>query len=203
VCAGRLGGSVNLTMPVATWLGGSEAPGEAAGFGPVPATDARDLAALLASRPGTRWCLTLTGDHGHAIGHGCATTTSGGGGKGTGPPGALTVTITPLATSSCGHQRQTPSYRPTSGLRHTLQVRQRTCSFPSCRRAAASCDLDHTVPFAHGGRTCECAMAPLCRRHHKAKQAHGWRLEQPQPGILLWHTPHGRTYRAEPDPYLE
>jgi hypothetical protein len=25
-------------------------------------------------------------------------------------------------------------------------------------------------------------------------QADGWRLEQPEPGILVWHTPAGRTY---------
>ena len=65
-------GSVNLTMPLATWLGGSSEPGEAAGFGPVSADDARALAALIASQPGARWCLTLTSRDGRAIAHGCA-----------------------------------------------------------------------------------------------------------------------------------
>ena len=32
------------------------------------------------------------------------------------------------------------------------------------------------------------------RHHHRAKQAEGWRLEQPEPGVLIWHTPSGRTY---------
>src|SRR5215472_1246825 len=67
-----LGGSVNLTMPLATWLGASQAPGEAAGFGPLPAEDARALAGLVAARPGSRWCLTFTDSAGRAIAHGCA-----------------------------------------------------------------------------------------------------------------------------------
>lgn len=42
---------------------------------------------------------------------------------------------------------------------------------------------------------------PLCRRHHQAKQADGWRLEQPEPGVLAWTLPHGRTYTVTPEPY--
>jgi hypothetical protein len=80
-------------------------------------------------------------------------------------------------------------------------VRQRTCSFPGCRRPARRCDLDHTVPYDQGGATCECNLAPLCRRHHQAKQAHGWHLTQDQPGIMTWRTPSGRTYTTLPDPY--
>ena len=40
-------------------------------------------------------------------------------------------------------------------------------------------------------------LYPLCRRHHQAKQAPGWRLEQPEPGVLIWHTPHHRAYQAK------
>ncbi len=68
-----LTGSVNLTMPLDTWLGGSSEPGEAAGFGPLPADDARALAGLIARQPGARWCVTLTGRDGRAMAHGCAT----------------------------------------------------------------------------------------------------------------------------------
>jgi hypothetical protein len=35
---------------------------------------------------------------------------------------------------------------------------------------------------------------PLCRHHHKCKQRDGWTLEQPEPGVLVWCTPAGRTY---------
>ena len=52
-----------------------------------------------------------------------------------------------------------------------------------------------------GGRTCECGLAPLCRRHHRAKQAPNWGLTQDQPGVMTWQLPHGRTYQTTPDPY--
>ena len=39
-----LAGSVHLTLPAATWLGWSDAPGELPAFGPVDAWTARDLA---------------------------------------------------------------------------------------------------------------------------------------------------------------
>ncbi|HEV2375511.1 MAG TPA: HNH endonuclease signature motif containing protein [Streptosporangiaceae bacterium] len=200
---GGLRGSVNLTMPLATWLGASDQPGEAAGFGPLPAVDARALATLLEGQPGSRWCLTLTDRAGRAIAHGCATTSSGGGPVRARIPNGkhLTVTITPLAATTCDHSGESPHYRPPPSLAHRVQVRQRTCCFPGCRRPATRCDLDHTIPYDQGGRTCECSLAPLCRRHHRAKQAQGWHLDQPQPGVMVWRLPHGRTYTTEPDPY--
>ncbi len=43
--------------------------------------------------------------------------------------------------------------------------------------------------------------APLCRRHHRAKQARGWKLAQPEPGRMTWTTPSGRTYATGPAAY--
>ena len=45
---------------------------------------------------------------------------------------------------------------------------------------------------------CEWCNSPPCRHHHRCKQAEGWRLEQPEPGVLVWHTPAGHTYTATP-----
>jgi hypothetical protein len=196
-----LAGSVNLTMPLASWLGAAQAPGEVAGFGPVDAGTCRTLGAALAARPGGRWCLTLTDAVGRAVGHGCARRAPAGSGW------ALHIKITDLATPACQHRthpdtRQQPDrYRPSRRLRHLIEVRHRTCSFPGCRRAAQRCDMDHTIPHHLGGATCRCNLAPLCRRHHQAKQAQGWWLDQPEPGILVWTLPHGRRYRVEPDRY--
>jgi len=67
-----------------------------------------------------------------------------------------------LAAGTCGHARQTPGYLPPGMLRHLIAVRQRTCAHPGCRRAAARCDLDHTVPYHQDGRTYECNLAPAC-----------------------------------------
>jgi len=44
-------------------------------------------------------------------------------------------------------------------------------------------------------------LVPLCRRHHRAKQARGWQLVQPEPGVMAWTTPSGRTYATGPAAY--
>jgi hypothetical protein len=201
-----LTGSVNLTMPAAAWLGLSDAPGEVAGFGPLDATTCRELADLLAAGR-ARWCVTLTGPDSRAVAHACDRTGPGvraGPGGRAGPDGAAWLAglrFSWLERGDCAHRRQTTAYRPGPGLRHLIEIRQRTCSAPGCRRPARRCDLDHTIPFDQGGRTCECGLAPLCRRHHRAKQAPGWQLDQPEPGVLVWTAPSGRTYPVQPDTY--
>ena len=83
----------------------------------------------------------------------------------------------------------------------SIRARNATCTAPGCGRRAARCDLDHTRPHHQGGRTCECNLAPLCRHHHRCKQAEGWRLDQPEPGVLVWRVPSGRTYTTAPTEY--
>jgi hypothetical protein len=124
------------------------------------------------------------------------------------PPGGTdpaawlaTVKISPIETGTCSHRRESAGYQPSNSLRHIIKIRSPRCGFPGCRRPAVRCDDDHTIPYDKGGRTCECNLHPLCRRHHQAKQAPGWRLEQPEPGVLIWHLPHGRSYPVRPEPY--
>jgi hypothetical protein len=196
----QLTGTINLTMPMSSWLGLANSPGELASYGPVDAVTGRELADAMAGD--TQWCLTLTDQTGRTAAHACAR-------KGPGPRGCtgirwaahLKERLQFLETSPCGHSRQSGSYKPPPSLRHLVEVRQRTCSFPGCRRAARRCDLDHTVPFDHGGPTCECNLAPLCRRHHQAKQAPGWHLDQTEPGRMTWRLPTGRTYQTTGDSY--
>jgi hypothetical protein len=196
-----LGGSVNLVLPATTWLGLADTPGEAGTYGAIDAATCRDLAAALAARGDTRWCVTLTDRTGRAVAHGCAR-------AGPGPPGTADprswlagITVTALETGTCAHRRQTTAYRPSPSLRHLIKIRDRRCGFPGCRRPAARCDDDHTIPHHQGGRTCECNLYPLCRQHHQAKQSHGWYLEQPEPGKLTWTTPSGRRYTTVAEPY--
>jgi hypothetical protein len=82
-----------------------------------------------------------------------------------------------------------------------IEVRQRTCSAPGCRRSAQRCDIDHTIPYDQGGRTCSCNLGPVCRAHHQAKQLPGWHLDQPEPGVMAWTLPSGRSYTTRPAPY--
>ncbi len=196
----RLGGTVHLTMPATAWLGLSDNPGDIPGLGPTDADTCRDLAGTLAANPATRWCITLTDPSGRAVAHGCAR-------AGPGPPGPgrrawlARVTVTPIAASTCDHRHQSAGYQPSPTLRHLVKTRSPRCGYPGCRRPAVRCDDDHTVPHDKGGRTCECNLHPLCRHHHQTKQAPGWHVAQPRPGVLVWTTPSGRTYTTTAEPY--
>jgi uncharacterized protein DUF222 len=106
--------------------------------------------------------------------------------------------LTPIIRGPCAHTAAEDRYRPSRKLAHRVKARNTTCTAPGCGRRAATCDLDHTDPHHGGGLTCECNLAPLCRHHHRCKQAEGWRLAQPEPGVLVWHTPAGRTYTTTP-----
>jgi hypothetical protein len=101
----------------------------------------------------------------------------------------------------CGHEHSAPGYRIPGRLRAFIEARDRDCGYPVCRRPAAGCDIDHTIPYDQDGLTCRCNLYPQCRRHHRLKQLRAWRLSQPQPGTLIWRTPAGLTYPVMPEPY--
>ena len=198
----RLSGTVNLTVPLATLLRIIDAPGELGSFGPVTAFTARQIATQAMDAPAVRWCVTVTDDTGAPVGHGCArpgrrrrkdqAADAG--------PGdwAIMIGLRALAAGSCDHERESGHYRPPPSLWHLIQTRNQRCTAPGCRMPAAKCDDDHTVPFEKGGRSCECNLGPLCRHHHRVKQLQGWRLEQPEPGVLAWVTPSGWKYITGP-----
>jgi hypothetical protein len=192
-----LSGSVHLVMPLSAWLGDFEEPGEATGYGTIDAGTVRDLAGRLAGG-NARWCVTQVTSDGRAATHACAHSPPRPGAKAS---WLASLRFTALESGTCTHIRQSPAYRPRGLLAHLVRVRQRTCIFPGCRRRAADCDLDHTRPYDQGGLTCECNLSPICRKHHRAKQATGWKLEQPQPGIMTWRLPHGRSYQEAGEPY--
>ena len=64
--------TINLTIPLATLLDLADRPGEIPGIGPIDPWLARELARTAAGHPKTTWCVTVTDQQGHAIGHGCA-----------------------------------------------------------------------------------------------------------------------------------
>ena len=99
------------------------------------------------------------------------------------------------------HRHAETGYQPSRKLQHLIRTRSTRCTAPGCGRPAARCDLDHTLAWDKGGLTCECGVAPLCRHHHRCKQAQGWQLNQPEPGVLQWRTPHGRTFTTTPTVY--
>jgi hypothetical protein len=185
---------INLTVPLTTLLHLSSNPGEATGYGPLAPATAQALAGAAASHPATRWQLTVTSPGGHALATGTARRPRGDPLTAEG----WTVTLSPILLGDCDHHQQEPGYRPSPALARLIRARTTTCSFPGCRRPARRCDLDHTIAYQDGGPTCPCNLSPLCRRHHRLKQAEGWTLTQPTPGVLAWLTPAGRRYTTLP-----
>jgi Domain of unknown function (DUF222) len=194
---------VTITVPWSTLVGQSDTPGEAAGFGLLDAATVRDLVAAAARHPHTRWCLTATAPDGTAVAHGCAAGQLPWrvGQQAAQVLRALKLTLRPVIRGPCGHAQAEHRYRAGRKLQHLVHARNTRCTAPGCGQPAARCDLDHTTPWHRDGHTCPCNLAPLCRHHHRCKQAEGWWLEQPEPGILVWRTPSGRTYTTTPTVY--
>ncbi|MCV7398542.1 DUF222 domain-containing protein, partial [Mycobacterium fragae] len=44
-------------------------------------------------------------------------------------------------------------YVPSKALADFVRCRDLTCRWPGCDKPAWQCDLDHTIPYAHGGPT--------------------------------------------------
>jgi hypothetical protein len=113
----------------------------------------------------------------------------------------LTVRLEPVPTFGCDHRNESHAYQPSDKLRHLVQVRDYTCTFPPCSRHARDSDFEHAVPYDQGGRTCACNAGARSRKCHRVKQAPGWKVAQPRPGWHQWTTPRGRTYTQGPKRY--
>ncbi|NOJ61331.1 DUF222 domain-containing protein [Arthrobacter sp. 260] len=91
-------------------------------------------------------------------------------------------------------------YKVPKDLRKTVLVRDKTCRHPGCNRPGPVCDLDHTIPWHHGGTTSYDNLAALCRKHHLLKTAGYWHYQQPHPGTLTATSLTGKTYTTQPQP---
>jgi hypothetical protein len=90
-------------------------------------------------------------------------------------------------------------YRPGRRLRRLLLARAPRCEWPGCGRravpaAGVGCDVDHDLAWPYGP-TCACNTGPLCRRHHRVKQA-GWIKRRLPGGAVRWTGPAGRTWTS-------
>jgi hypothetical protein len=110
----------------------------------------------------------------------------------------FTVRLRPVPVFDCDHRYESRGYRPGDRLRHLVQVRDGTCTFPPCNRHALESDFEHAVPYDKGGRTCACNAGARSRSCHRVKQSKGWKVTQPSPGWHRWQTPAGRVYLQEP-----
>ncbi|KPM53783.1 hypothetical protein ACG83_21335 [Frankia sp. R43] len=159
---GATGADVQVIVPIGTLLGLDAEPGELVGYGPIPATVAREIA----SRPTSTWRRMLTNEQGHLV--------------------------------ELGERRY-----PSPAQKRHVRARNPCCTFPHCTRRAWRCDLDHTRPYASGGKTLVENLGPLCRRHHRVRHHSRWRVVQPRPGVFCWMSPTGRRYEVRPHSYLD
>lgn len=89
---------------------------------------------------------------------------------------------------------------PPAWMRETVVLRDPECVFPWCTRSSRDCDLDHIEAFVEmddggpPGQTRPDNLAPLCRRHHRAKTFRGWTYVRNADGTYTWTSPHGRGF---------
>jgi hypothetical protein len=88
------------------------------------------------------------------------------------------------------------TYRPPPPLVEFLRARDRTCRFPGCPRPAERCDIDHNLPWDHGGHTDPVNCRHLCRRHHRLKTHGGWTIDAEPDGGVTWISPNRRRYHV-------
>ena len=173
---------LNLTIP-ATALPGLTGPASRAG----PRREDPG------SRPGS-WAFTARSSPGAQGDFGTWTLALPGGRE-------LTVRLDPVPALECDHRYESHGHQPSDRLRHLVQIRDGTCTFPPCNRHARDSDFEHALPYDKGGKTCACNAGARSRACHRIKQSPGWQVTQPKPGWHRWQTPAGRVYTQEPKRY--
>jgi uncharacterized protein DUF222 len=171
-------GVVELTAPLSSLIGWSQAPGTLAGWGPVIADICRQI---VAQDPRARWRFSIYDD---LFGDG------------------------QLAYHGITHARPLPATAGRNGFSAKdaafLRARDRTCRGPQgCDRPASQCELDHTVAKVDGGGHQRANGGPLCTREHRFKHTSGATLRQLAPGVFEWTTPLGHRHTVKPEPYDE
>jgi hypothetical protein len=219
------GAGSEVRVRLSTLLGFDERPGELAGWGPIHAELARDLARLMARG---QWRFAITDEHGHLLGCGITQARPLGSARRSGSSREiveLQVPATELAelTNESGalggwapvvadlaRQYLTmPRFidadaarrAPGAVLRRYLQIRDRRCVMIGCRCPAR--DADHTHDHGRGGATVERNLGHACRHDHRLKHDGGWRLDQPVPGRFRWTSRLGRTYVVHLPPIID
>ena len=166
-------GRNHLTVPLATLLELAARPGEIPGLGPVDPWLARDLARASAASPQTTWCLTVTDDQGHAIGHGCARPEPGkhprrrAGQRKTGPGGHDPPGFTFTPADADGPPGGYGSWRFSTGIRGqpALLIAIDPIAVDTCDHRFAAAGHDPGVKLRHLSQIRHAlCTGPMCRR---------------------------------------
>src|SRR5665811_1952740 len=95
-------------------------------------------------------------------------------------------------------ETSTTAYLPNRAIRRFIRRRDGHCRFPGCARGAKRCEVDHIIPYSHGGPTAIWNLVSLCKHHHRVKHDAGWTLTMTPDGECTWTNPHGRQYATHP-----
>ncbi|MHA7172110.1 HNH endonuclease signature motif containing protein [Arthrobacter monumenti] len=91
------------------------------------------------------------------------------------------------------------TYKVPADLKKMINIRDRCCRAPGCNRSARFTELDHTTPWAEGGKTDYESLKGYCPMHHLRKTACGWKDTQDKDGTITVTSPAGRTYTSKPE----
>lgn len=89
-----------------------------------------------------------------------------------------------------------------AGLRRHVEVRDRYCTHPCCRRPASECDQDHATDHANGGVTTDSNLDTCCRHDHRLQHDGGWKVVDPATESAKWVSPLGREHPSRPPPVM-
>ncbi len=225
-----VGAGLELRVRLSTLLGRDQYPAELAGWGPMHAELARDLARDLG---GAQWRFAITDEDGQLTHCGItrarptATPARSGACRAivelqvpattlrdlaTDPttPADWTAVVTDL-TRQLDHDTPTDSRygadadrrAPGAGLGRYLEIRDRYCIMIGCRAPAHTADKDHTIDHGYGGPTVAPNLGAACRHDHRLKGEGGWTLHQLQPGVFRWTSRLGHSYQHRPPAIIE
>ncbi|WP_370239304.1 hypothetical protein [Nocardioides sp.] len=117
------------------------------------------------------------------------------------------ITVKPVI--DLADQIAVDSYEIPDRISQRVRLKRPTCVFPHCTRTSTRTDLDHIdeyVPPDRGGppgQTSTATLAPLCRRHHRAKTHPSpdgqWDYVQLTTTTWLWTSPHDLRFLVHPD----
>ena len=114
------------------------------------------------------------------------------------------VTIKPVVDLDPAAHPPVDAHDPPARMAEMVRLRDETCVYPRCGRPSTRCDLDHTVeyvPMDEGGppgQTRPANLAPLCRRHHRAKTFGEFSYHRLGDGSYEWTLPTGAAIRSDP-----
>ena len=78
----------------------------------------------------------------------------------------------------------------TGRMRDAVLMTAIRCTHTGCDRGSTDCQIDHTVPWSEGGRTCVCNGNPGCRHHNLWRHLTGARVSRRRNGTWV-------TFRAD------